>query len=63
MEFSHLNSLWSTWPRIINQLDLQELVHQDSVTEHGIRTMVDMARTEMIHAALYAPEGVITTDL
>ena len=36
--------------------------HQNGVAECGIRTMMDMARNEMIQEALHA-EGVITTDM
>ena len=37
--------------------------HQNGVAERGIQTVVNMARTMLLHAALRSPEGVITSDL
>ena len=37
--------------------------HQNGVAEQGIQTVVNMARTMLLHAALRSPEGVVTSDL
>ena len=37
--------------------------HQNGVAERSIRTVVDMARTMMIHAAMRSPQGTISADL
>jgi hypothetical protein len=37
--------------------------HQNGVAERGIQTVVNMARTMMLHAALRSPSGFITADL
>ena len=37
--------------------------HQNAVAEKAIKTIVNMARTMLLHAALRSPEGTITMDL
>ena len=37
--------------------------HQNGVAERGIQTVVNMARTMMLHAAMKSPEGFIITEL
>ena len=37
--------------------------HQNAVTERSIKTVVNMARTMLLHAALRSLEGVITATL
>ena len=37
--------------------------HQNAVAERGIKTVVNMARTMLLHAALRSPEGAITAEL
>jgi hypothetical protein len=37
--------------------------HQNGVAERGIQTVVNMARTMMLHAAMRSPEGFIITEL
>ena len=37
--------------------------HQNGVAERGIKTIVNMARTMLIHATMHSPEGHITSKL
>ena len=37
--------------------------HQNGITEQAIKTMVNMARTMLIHADLHSPDGTINMDL
>ena len=37
--------------------------HQNGVAERGIKTIVYMARTMMLHAAMRSREGTIKTEL
>ena len=37
--------------------------HQNGVAERGIQTVVKMARTMLIHAAMRSPQGTITAEL
>ena len=37
--------------------------HQNGVAERGIKTVVDMARTMLIHAAMRSPSGTISAEL
>ena len=37
--------------------------HQNAVAERAIKTVVNMARTMLLHAALRSSEGVITAEL
>ena len=37
--------------------------HQNGVAERAIKTVVDMARTMLIHAAMRSPEGTIMAEL
>ena len=37
--------------------------HQNGVAERGTQTVVNMARTMMLHAAMKSPEGFIITEL
>jgi len=37
--------------------------HQNGVAERAIQTVVNMARTMMLHAAMRSPEGMMTADL
>ena len=36
--------------------------HQNGVAERGIKTVVSMARTMLIHASMHSPEGTITAQ-
>ena len=37
--------------------------HQNGVAERGIKTIVQMARTMLLHAAMRSPDGFVRTDL
>ena len=37
--------------------------HQNGVAERGIKTVVNMARTMLLHAAIHGPDGFVTTQL
>ena len=37
--------------------------HQNGAAEHAIKTVVDMARTMLMHAALRCPEDKLSTDI
>ena len=37
--------------------------HQNAVAERAFKTVVNLARTMLLHAALRSPEGTITADL
>jgi len=36
--------------------------HQNGVAERGIQTVVNMARTMMLHAAMHSPDGFVQTE-
>ena len=36
--------------------------HQNGTAERAIKTLVDMARTMLMHAALRCPEDIFSTD-
>ena len=37
--------------------------HQNAIAEQAIKTMVNMARTMLIHADIHSPGGTISMDL
>jgi hypothetical protein len=37
--------------------------HQNGVAERGIKTVVNMARTMLLHAAIHGPDGFVSTQL
>ncbi len=38
-------------------------VHQNGVAKRGIKTVVNMACTMLLHAAIHGPDGFVSTQL